>query len=128
MMLHTQHDPVKDFIPPLAPGRSEGSVLSPPAFSRTAHSFSHIFSWGFAAGYYSYKWAEVLSADAYAAFEETAGSDGSPSTETGRRYRKAILEVGGSRPAMESFKAFRGREPTLDALLRHQGMAEDLHA
>ena len=128
MLLHTEHDPVKDFMPLLAQVRSEVSVLTPPAFSRTAHTFSHIFAGGYAAGYYSYKWAEVLSADAYAAFEETAGSDGSPSTETGRRYRKAILEVGGSRPAMESFKAFRGREPTLDALLRHQGMAEDLHA
>ena len=65
----------------------------------------------------------VLSADAYAAFEESAGADGQPNAETGRRYREAILEAGGSRPAMESFKAFRGREPSLDALLRHQGMA-----
>ncbi|MBU2409763.1 MAG: oligopeptidase A, partial [Gammaproteobacteria bacterium] len=70
------------------------------------------------------KWAEVLSADAYAAFEETAGADGLPSIETGRRYRQSILEAGGSRSAMESFKAFRGREPRLDALLRHQGMAD----
>ena len=97
--------------------------LLPPAFSRTAHTFSHIFAGGYAAGYYSYKWAEVLSADAYAAFEETAGKDGAPNVETGRKYRQAILEAGGSRPAMESFKAFRGREPSLDALLRHQGMA-----
>jgi oligopeptidase A len=103
--------------------RSEVAVLQPPAFSRTEHTFSHIFAGGYAAGYYSYKWAEVLSADAYAAFEETAGADGQPSLETGRRYRQAILEAGGSRPAMESFKAFRGREPSLDALLRHQGMA-----
>ena len=66
----------------------------------------------------------MLSADAYAAFEETRGSDGEPSLETGRRYRQAILESGGSRPAMASFKAFRGREPQLDALLRHQGMAQ----
>jgi oligopeptidase A len=88
------------------------------------HSFSHIFAGGYAAGYFSYKWAEVLSADTYAAFEETISNDGSPSIETGRRYREAILEVGGSRPAMDSFKAFRGREPRLDALLRHQGMAE----
>ena len=128
MLLHTEHDPADDFMPLLAQVRSEVSVLPPPAFSRTAHTFSHIFAGGYAAGYYSYKWAEVLSADAYAAFEETVGSDGLPSTETGRRYREAILEAGGSRPAMESFKAFRGREPTLDALLRHQGMAEDLHA
>ena len=98
-------------------------MLPSPAFSRTPNTFSHIFAGGYAAGYYSYKWAEVLSADAYAAFEETAGPDGLPSIETGRRYREAILEAGGSRPAMESFKAFRGREPTLDALLRHQGMA-----
>ena len=67
--------------------------------------------------------AEVLSADAYAAFEETAAADGTPSVETGTKYRQAILEAGGSRPAMESFKAFRGREPSLDALLRHQGMS-----
>ena len=66
----------------------------------------------------------MLSADAYAAFEETTGADGLPSVETGKRYRQAILEAGGSRPAMESFKAFRGRAPTLDALLRHQGMAQ----
>ncbi|MBY0410065.1 MAG: M3 family metallopeptidase [Burkholderiaceae bacterium] len=128
MLLHTEHDPADDFMPLLAQVRSEVSVLTPPAFSRTAHTFSHIFAGGYAAGYYSYKWAEVLSADAYAAFEETAGADGLPSAETGRRYREAILEMGGSRPAMESFKAFRGREPTLDALLRHQGMTEDLHA
>ena len=126
MLLHTEHDPAQDFMPLLNQVRSEVSVLAPPAFSRTAHTFSHIFAGGYAAGYYSYKWAEVLSADAYAAFEETAGSDGLPSTETGRRYREAILEAGGSRPAMESFKAFRGREPSLDALLRHQGMADEV--
>jgi oligopeptidase A len=102
--------------------RDEVSVLQPPAWSRTPHTFSHIFAGGYAAGYYSYKWAEVLSADAYAAFEETAAPDGSPNIETGRKYREAILEAGGSRTAMESFKAFRGREPQLDALLRHQGM------
>jgi oligopeptidase A len=108
------------------------AVISAPAYSRTPHTFSHIFSGGYAAGYYSYKWAEVLSADAYAAFEETAaaaaaeaGAQGTSTAtvETGRKYRQAILEAGGSRPAMESFKAFRGREPSLDALLRHQGMA-----
>lgn len=123
MLLHTEHDPAQDFMPLLDLVRSEVAVLQPPAFSRTAHTFSHIFAGGYAAGYYSYKWAEVLSADAYAAFEETALADGSHSAETGRRYRQAILEVGGSRSAMESFKAFRGREPSLDALLRHQGMA-----
>ncbi len=123
MLLHTDHDPSEDFMPLLSKVREEVAVIQPPAFSRTAHTFSHIFAGGYAAGYYSYKWAEVLSADAYAAFEETAGKDGLPSIETGRKYREAILEAGGSRPAMESFKAFRGREPTLDALLRHQGMA-----
>ncbi|HWI81641.1 M3 family metallopeptidase [Ramlibacter sp.] len=123
MLLHTEHDPAQDFMPLLEQVRAEVAVLRPPPFSRTAHTFSHIFSGGYAAGYYSYKWAEVLSADAYAAFEETAGPDGLPSRETGRKYRQAILEAGGSRPAIESFKAFRGREPSLDALLRHQGMA-----
>ena len=123
MLLHTQHNPEDDFMPLLQQVRDEVAVLHPPAFNRMAHTFSHIFAGGYAAGYYSYKWAEVLSADAYAAFEETAGDDGMPSVQTGRKYRQAILEAGGSRPAMESFKAFRGREPTLDALLRHQGMA-----
>jgi oligopeptidase A len=128
MLLHTEHDPAQDIMPLLDAVRREVAVLQPPAFSRTPHTFSHIFAGGYAAGYYSYKWAEVLSADAYAAFEEAAGQDGLPSAETGRRYRQAILEVGGSRPAMESFKAFRGREPSLDALLRHQGMAEQTAA
>ncbi|MFO1244191.1 MAG: M3 family metallopeptidase [Ramlibacter sp.] len=123
MLLHTEHEPSRDIMPLLARVRDEVAVIQPPAFSRTAHTFSHIFAGGYAAGYYSYKWAEVLSADAYAAFEESAGKDGTPSVETGRKYREAILEAGGSRPAMESFKAFRGREPSLDALLRHQGMA-----
>jgi oligopeptidase A len=123
MLLHSQHDPAADFMPLLQQVREEVAVLHPPTFNRMAHTFSHIFAGGYAAGYYSYKWAEVLSADAYAAFEETAGADGMPSVETGRKYRQAILEAGGSRPAMESFKAFRGREPSLDALLRHQGMA-----
>ena len=123
MLLHSEHDPSADFMPLLQQVRDEVSVLQPPPFNRVAHTFSHIFAGGYAAGYYSYKWAEVLSADAYAAFEETAGEDGMPSMQTGRKYRQAILEVGGSRPAIESFKAFRGREPTLDALLRHQGMA-----
>ena len=123
MLLHTSHDPAHDFMPLLAQVRAEVSVLQPPVFSRTPHTFSHIFAGGYAAGYYSYKWAEVLSADAYAAFEETVGIDGLPNSETGRRYREAILEAGGSRPAMESFKAFRGREPSIDALLRQQGMA-----
>ena len=132
MLLHTSHNPDEDLMGLLNEVRREVAVISAPAYSRTPHTFSHIFSGGYAAGYYSYKWAEVLSADAYAAFEETAAAvngtrEASGKTtvtvETGRKYRQAILEVGGSRPAMESFKAFRGREPTLDALLRHQGMA-----
>ncbi len=122
MRLHAEHDPAQDIMPLLQQVRDEVAVLQAPAFNRMAHTFSHIFAGGYAAGYYSYKWAEVLSADAYAAFEETASEDGSPSVETGRLYRQTILEAGGSRPALESFKAFRGREPTLDALLRHQGM------
>jgi oligopeptidase A len=102
-------------------------VIPQAAFSRWPNTFSHIFAGGYAAGYYSYKWAEVLSADAYAAFEEAAkAASGSVlDATTGTRYRKEILEVGGSRPAMESFKAFRGREPTIDALLRHNGMTAE---
>jgi oligopeptidase A len=98
--------------------RKEVSVVQPPAFNRLAHSFSHIFAGGYAAGYYSYKWAEVLSADAYAMFEEHGVLDMS----TGKRFWQEILGVGGSRPAMQSFVAFRGREPSIDALLRHNGM------
>jgi len=124
MLLHTEHDPVSDFMPLLDQVRKEVAVIAAPEWNRSAHTFSHIFAGGYAAGYYSYKWAEVLSADAYAAFEETAAPDGTPSTETGTRYRQDILETGGSRSAMESFQAFRGRAPKLDALLRHQGMSE----
>jgi oligopeptidase A len=123
MLLHAEHDPAQDLLPLQQQVRDEVAVLQPPAWSRTANTFSHIFAGGYAAGYYSYKWAEVLSADAYAAFEETAGADGLPNRDTGKRYLQTILEMGGSRPAMASFKAFRGREPQLDALLRHQGMA-----
>ena len=99
--------------------RQEVSVNPPPVFNRFQHAFSHIFAGGYSAGYYSYKWAEVLSADAFAAFEE----DGVFNPDVGQRFRREILESGGSRPAMDSFKAFRGREPRMDALLRHQGMA-----
>ena len=122
MLLHTSFDPAGNVMNLLNEVRAEVAVIKAPLYSRTAHTFSHIFSGGYAAGYYSYKWAEVLSADAYAAFEEAANA-GAPQVETGRKYREAILEAGGSRPAMESFKAFRGREPSIDALLRHQGMA-----
>ena len=101
-------------------------VIPQASFSRWPDTFSHIFAGGYAAGYYSYKWAEVLSADAYAAFEEAAklANTSVLDVATGTRYRREILEVGGSRPAMESFKAFRGREPNIDALLRHNGMTE----
>ena len=120
MLLHQGQVPGNDVMALLRQVRDEVSVLQPPAYNRMPHTFSHIFAGGYAAGYYSYKWAEVLSADAYAAFEE-AGNPLDPAM--GRRYREAILEAGGSRPAMASFKAFRGREPQIDALLRHQGMA-----
>jgi oligopeptidase A len=99
-------------------------VIKQSDLSRWPNTFSHIFAGGYSAGYYSYKWAEVLSADAYAAFEEAAKKTGSILDEaTGERYRQEILEVGGSRSAAESFKAFRGREPKIDALLRHGGLA-----
>jgi oligopeptidase A len=99
-------------------------VIKQSDLSRWPNTFSHIFAGGYSAGYYSYKWAEVLSADAYAAFEEAAKKTGSILDEaTGERYRQEILEVGGSRSASESFKAFRGREPEIDALLRHGGLA-----
>lgn len=98
--------------------RDEVAVLRPPAWNRFPNNFSHIFAGGYAAGYYSYKWAEVLSADAYSMFEES----GVLSAEAGKRFWTEILAQGGSRPALESFIAFRGREPSIDALLRHNGM------
>jgi oligopeptidase A len=125
MHLHYDFDPnseqtVQQLIDDV---RSKFSVLIPPSFNRFQHSFGHIFAGGYSAGYYSYKWAEVLSADAYAAFEEAIEAGGGAlSEETGKRFQREILAVGGSRPALESFKAFRGREPSIDALLRHSGM------
>jgi len=101
--------------------RTEVAVVIPPSFNRFPNSFAHIFAGGYAAGYYSYKWAEVLSADAYSMFEETA-ADGVVNASTGSHFLEEILAVGGSRSALESFVAFRGREPELDALLRHNGM------
>jgi oligopeptidase A len=101
--------------------RAEVAVLIPPAFNRFPHSFTHIFSGGYAAGYYSYKWAEVLSADAYSLFEE----NGVLNPDVGARFRNEILAMGGSRDAMQSFTAFRGREPSIDALLRHSGLLEE---
>jgi len=97
---------------------AEVAAMPPPDFIRYPHSFTHLFDGGYAAGYYGYAWAEVLSADAFSAFEEAGVFD----PATGERFRTSILEAGGSRPAMDSFKAFRGREPSLDALLRHQGL------
>ncbi|MFT3666286.1 M3 family metallopeptidase [Piscinibacter sp.] len=102
--------------------RAQTALLPTPPFNRFLHSFSHIFAGGYAAGYYSYKWAEVLSADAWSAFEEAAAGGSVLDAPTGRRYRESVLEAGGSRGAMDSFKAFRGREPRIDALLRHQGL------
>jgi oligopeptidase A len=98
--------------------RAEVAVLQPPRENRFQHGFTHIFAGGYAAGYYSYKWAEVLSADAFSRFEE----DGIFNPETGRAFREAILEQGGSRDPMELFVRFRGREPKVDALLRHSGI------
>jgi oligopeptidase A len=124
MRLHSDFEPASH----PAPGRAtlelldevrrEVAVMVPPAWHRFPNSFSHIFAGGYAAGYYSYKWAEVLSADAYSLFEEK----GVLNPDAGRRFRDEILAVGGSRTAAESFRAFRGREPSVDALLRHNGM------
>jgi len=127
MLLHCGQAPHEDPLALLQQVRDEVAVLPSPAFSRSINTFSHIFAGGYAAGYYSYKWAEVLSADVYAAFEESADASGEANPATGKKYLQSILEAGGSRPAMESFKAFRGREPKLDALLRHQGMAQAQH-
>jgi oligopeptidase A len=104
--------------------REQVAVLKPPAWNRFAHGFSHIFAGGYAAGYFSYKWAEVLSADAFSLFEERGVFD----PETGRAFRELILERGGSADAMELFTAFRGREPKVDALLRHSGIGTAMQA
>ncbi len=126
MLLHSEHDPDGPETPEdvLARVRAEIAVLTPPPYNRFANSFSHIFGGGYAAGYYSSKWAEVLSADAFSLFEENGVLD----PDTGRRFRDEVLAVGGSRPALESFKAFRGREPRIEALLRHSGMTEPASA
>ncbi|HKB83880.1 MAG TPA: M3 family metallopeptidase [Burkholderiales bacterium] len=122
MRLHSDFDPNGAMTPlQLADEVRRGvAVLFPPAYNRFPNSFSHIFGGGYAAGYYSYKWAEVLSADAYSMFEE----NGVLNSSVGKRFREEILAAGGSRPALESFVAFRGREPTIDALLRHNGMTQ----
>jgi len=119
--LHAEYSPAS---PPriaetLAEVRSEVSVVRPPPFNRFPHSFQHIFSGGYAAGYYSYKWAEVLSADAFGAFEERGVFD----RATARRFLHSILERGGSRDAMEAFVEFRGRKPDIEPLLRQMGLA-----
>jgi oligopeptidase A len=120
MHLHYDFDPDggKTPLQLLEAIRARVAVVTPPDYNRFLNNFSHVFSGAYAAGYYSYKWAEVLSADAYSLFEEMGVFDAG----TGARFRDEILAVGGSRPAIESFKAFRGREPRIDALLRHNGM------
>ena len=126
LRLHSEFDPngSETYQQLLDEVRGEVAVIVPPPWNRFPNSFTHIFAGGYAAGYYSYKWAEVLSADAFAAFEEARGEHGVLDTATGQRFWQEILAVGGSRPALESFKAFRGREPRVDALLRHNGMVE----
>lgn len=119
MLLHTSFDSQKDDILTLLNEvRKEVAVTEQPAYNRFANSFSHIFAGGYAAGYYSYKWAEVLSSDAFSLFEET----GILNPTTGQKWLNEVLAVGSSRPAMDSFIAFRGRAPKIDALLRHSGI------
>ena len=123
VLLHSEYDPegeesVQDLLDRV---RDEVSVFNPPSFNRFQNSFSHIFAGGYAAGYYSYKWAEVLSADVYATFEE----EGVLNAGTAARLREELLSIGGSREIMDAFVAFRGRKPTVDALLRHSGLAVD---
>ncbi len=120
LRLHYDFDPAgtQTALQLLAAVRSEVAVILPPPYNRFPNNFSHIFAGGYAAGYYSYKWAEVLSADAYSLFEENGVLD----PATGMHFWNEVLAVGGSRPALESFVAFRGREPKIDALLRHNGM------
>ena len=121
VLLHSEYDPAgSESVQQLLDRvRSEVSVISPPAFNRFQNSFSHIFAGGYAAGYYSYKWAEVLSADVYATFEE----EGVLNAGTAGRLRKELLSIGGSKEIMDAFVAFRGRKPSVDALLRHSGLA-----
>jgi oligopeptidase A len=123
LRLHSDFDPegAKTPLALLDEVRRQVAVIIPPSYNRFPNNFSHFFAGGYAAGYYSYKWAEVLSADAYSLFEEQGVLD----PETGRRFWSEILGVGGSRPALDSFVAFRGREPKIDALLRHSGMVAE---
>jgi oligopeptidase A len=124
--LHLEYDPERgaNVNSLLDEVRSDVAVLIPPAFNRFAHAFSHIFGGGYAAGYYSYKWAEVLSSDAFSKFEENGIFD----RETGLEFMRCILERGGSRDAMTLFVDFRGREPRIDALLRHSGITDGVAA
>ena len=122
LRLHGPHEAgeTPDVLGLLWQTRNEVAVIQPPTWNRMPWSFTHIFSGGYAAGYYSYKWAEVLSSDAFAAFEETGFSP-----ETGRAFLEGVLSQGSSRPAMELYRSFRGRAPTVDALLRHSGLADE---
>ncbi len=124
-LLHLEYDPAEGArtLAVLEQARKQVAVLHPPAWQRFPHGFSHIFAGGYAAGYYSYLWAELLSADAFGAFEEQAGQGGSVIDRvTGERFRREVLAVGASRPALESFTAFRGRKPQPEALLRSHGL------
>ena len=124
MRLHIESDAPQNIQRVVDSVRHEVALVFPPEFSRSLNTFSHIFDGGYAAGYYSYKWAEVLSADAWSAFEESSDEEGGVlNPRIGQRYRENVLETGGSRSTMESFKAFRGREPSPDALLRHLGLS-----
>ena len=118
--LHAEYDPThpRSAQEVLQQVRNEVAVVQPPAFNRFENSFSHIFAGGYAAGYYSYKWAEVLSADAFSRFEE----EGIFNPATGESFLREILQQGGSKTPMELFTQFRGREPNIDALLRHSGI------
>jgi oligopeptidase A len=125
-LLHLAYDPAQGAraLAVLENARKQVAVLHPPAWQRFPHGFSHIFAGGYAAGYYSYLWAELLSADAFGEFEERAGENGSViDRATGDRFRREFLAVGASRPALESFIAFRGRKPEPEALLRSHGLA-----
>ena len=125
-LLHLEYDPAEGgrTLAVLESVRKQVAVLHPPAWQRFPHGFSHVFAGGYAAGYYSYLWAELLSADAFGEFEERAGNSGSViDRATGDRFRREVLAVGGSRPALESFIAFRGRKPEPEALLRSHGLA-----
>jgi oligopeptidase A len=118
--LHAEYQPdePQTALQMLADVRDEVSLIEHPDYNRTPHAFTHIFAGGYAAGYYSYKWAEVLAADAFSAFEEAGIFD----VDTAQRFRREILEIGGSRDIMDAYIAFRGRKPTIDALLRQDGI------